>query len=46
MKLVRTAWPKEKDVEYSPHMRGRYWAIVVESGEYLIELLDPGNEQE
>ncbi len=29
MKPVRTAWPKEKDVEYSPHMRGRYWAIVV-----------------
>ena len=39
--IIHTAWPKEKDVEYSPYMRGRYWAIVVESGEYLIKLLDP-----
>ena len=38
--IIHTAWPKEKDVEYSPYMRGKYWAIVVESGEYLIELLD------
>lgn len=43
--LVSTAWPAEKNKGYSPNLDGRYWSVVVEAGEYLLQILDPTTQK-